>query len=87
MQTDYSSRCNILAQVWMDYRHNEDFQDFVAYNDLGLPLAYAIAEGIVSTAPQAEIYINETFDLLLGAMELEDEGFDSLEDLLTRYSG
>jgi len=80
--TPFSSRCAILADLWMNYRNDEDFQDFVEYNDLGLPLAYAIANDIVSSKPLSDQFINETFDLLLASLEVEDEGFESLDNLL-----
>jgi hypothetical protein len=70
----------------MDYREENDFEDFVQYNDLGLPLAYFISEDIVKSTPRAEIYINETFDLFILALEADpDEDYESLEDLLVRY--
>ena len=68
----------------MNYRDDEEFLDFIEYNDLGLPLAYALANGIVEKATSAaETLIDETFELLLGALEIpQDEGFESLDDLL-----
>lgn len=66
----------------MNYRDDEEFMDFVEYNDLGLPLAYAITNTIIQPTPQAEAMINETFDLLLGALGFEDTGFENLEELL-----
>lgn len=79
--TPYSSRCDILSDLWMNYRDDEDFGDFVQYNDLGLPLAHFISEGIVSNTPMAEQYINETWNLFVGALELEDTGFTTLEEI------
>jgi hypothetical protein len=73
----------MLADLWMNYRGDEEFNDFIEYNDLGMPLAYAIANNIVEKTAMAETLINETFELLLAALEIpEDEGFDSLDDLL-----
>ena len=84
--TSYLNKCAILGQLWMDYREETDFEDFVQYNDLGLPLAYFISEEIVKSTPRAEIYINETFELFILALEADpDEEYESLEDLLIRY--
>jgi hypothetical protein len=81
--TPFETKCSILADLWMDYRDNEDFVDFREYNDLGLPIAYAISNDIVKSLPMAEQFINETFDLLLAALEIpEDTGFETLDDLL-----
>jgi hypothetical protein len=84
--TTYKNKCDILGQLWQDYRDETDFEDFVQYNDLGLPLAYLISQEIVKSSPQAEIYVNETFELFLMALEADmDEDYESLEDLLVRY--
>lgn len=80
--TPFSNRCDILAEVWVNYKGDPDFEDFISYNDLGLPLAYAIAVDIVHSTPKAEMFVNETFDLLLSALGVEDTNFESLDDLL-----
>lgn len=80
--TDFRTKAEILGDLWLDYREDEEFKDFVDYNDLGLPLAYAIANGIIDSSPMAEQFVNETFRLLIGALKIEDTGFDSLSDLL-----
>lgn len=80
--TTYFSKCEILADLWLNYRQDEEFADFVEYNDIGLPLAYVIANDIVKSTDLAERFINETFELLLAGLEIEDTGFESLDDLL-----
>ena len=82
IKTTYEAKCEILGELWIQYKHDEEFEDFIEYNDLGLPLAYAISGGIVHSTPIAENFIEETFELLLSGLEMEDEGFDSLEDIL-----
>jgi hypothetical protein len=82
--TPYSNKCEILAELWLNYRNDEDFQDFTEYNDLGLPLAYAIANDIVKSTEMAQRFIEETFDLLLAGMNLEDTGFDTMDDILSQ---
>jgi hypothetical protein len=68
----------------MDYRSDEEFQDFIEYNDLGLPLAYAISAGIVEATELSSNFVNEAFDILVEALGLEDTGFESLEDMLDK---
>jgi hypothetical protein len=80
--TTYSDKLAILADLWLNYRDDELFNDFVEYNDIGLPLAYIIANGIVDTSDIAERFINETFDLLIAGLEVEDTGFENLDELL-----
>jgi hypothetical protein len=82
LTTTFENKTSILAELWLNYRAEEEFQDFCEYNDIGLPLAYAIANGIVQTTPLATTFIEETFALLVEALGQEDLGFDSLDDLL-----
>ena len=80
--TPYFKRCEILGELWIDFRDDEAFEDFIEYNDLGLPLAYIISEKVAESTPISESYVNETFDLLLEALNVEDTGFEGLEELL-----
>ena len=82
--TNFISKCNILSDLWMDYRADDQFADFVQYNDLGLPLAYAISEGIVEKTEASSTFINEAFDILLAALSLEDTGFETLVEMLDK---
>lgn len=81
-ETPFDIKCNILSELWMEYRTDEQFRDFVDYNDLGLPLGFAVSEGLVVPNENAIAMINETFVILLATLEIEDQGFDSLDDLL-----
>ena len=81
--TPFETQCMILADLWMNYRKDSDFQDFLEYNDVGLPAAWLIAEELCTPDHKLKGMIEETFLLLLKALEIEeDTGFDSLEDLL-----
>lgn len=80
--TSFELQAAILAELWMNYRNDEEFQDFIEYSDLGLPLAYAIDAGIVVATPEAQNFIYESFALLLEGLDLEDTGFETLDDLL-----
>jgi hypothetical protein len=81
-KTSFENRMQILAELWLNYRNDENYEEFIKYNDLGLPLAYAIAEGIVETTPPAENFINETFELLLAGLGVEDDDFENLDEIL-----
>lgn len=83
MSTGIDKRCEILSELWMSYKDQAELSDFIAYNDLGLSLSFSINEDIVKTTPLAESYINESFDLLLEAMGLEDRGFNSLNEIFS----
>ena len=83
-QTPYSNKTEILSELWMNYRNDVDFVDFIEYNDLGLPLAFAFASDIATPTEMGTRYVEETFSLLLEALEIEeDTGFETLDDILS----
>jgi hypothetical protein len=83
METSYENKVAILADLWLNYRQDEEFLDFIEYNDLGLPLAYAINESIIETTELASHFIEETFSLLLEGLEIpEDQAFEDLDEML-----
>ena len=81
-ETTIENKAGILSELWMNYRDDVEFADFIDYNDLGLPLAYAIANGIVDLSPKASDFIQETFDLLLASLGIEDTGFETIDDVM-----
>lgn len=87
-ETTFDNKAGILADLWQDYREDEEFADFIEYNDLGLPLAYAVANGIAESNPMIAQFIEESFRLLLLGLEIkEDTGFEVLEDVLSAPMG
>jgi hypothetical protein len=82
MANDFSNKVSILAELWMNYRDDDQLKDFVEYNDLGLPLAYFIMNELVLPTKQAELYIEETYGLLIASLEADDIEYDSLDELL-----
>lgn len=82
MTTDYAKQIEILDEVFMGYRYDENFEEFIDFNDAGLPLAHLINDGIVESTPMAEELIRESFGLLLELFSIdEDTGFKSLSDI------
>lgn len=81
-------KCEILGDLWLNYRGDEQFEDFVEYNDLGLPLAYAFTEELAKPTEIAEKYINESYSLLAESLGLSDtEIYGSLDDMLDQAVG
>jgi hypothetical protein len=66
----------------MQYRDDEEFRDFIQYNDLGLPLAYASSVNLITLSKEAESLINETFEVFIAGLNVEDTGFEDLAELL-----
>jgi hypothetical protein len=88
VKTKFKNKCAILADIWLNYRDDQEFADFIEYNDLGLPLAYAIESGIVEKTERAKSFIEETFELLLAGLGIEeDTGFEDLEEVLEAENG
>ncbi len=84
--TPLHKRCEILADLWVGKETDPEFKDFIEYNDLALPLAYAIANKIIKIDYDNERlngFIDEAWELLVEGLGLEDIGFDSLEHLLS----
>jgi hypothetical protein len=80
-ETTSENKALILSELWLGYKTDDNFEDFFSYNDLGLPLAYAVANGIVKATEVSDRFINETFNLLLASLEVEDQGFEELDDI------
>lgn len=84
--TSFDSKLEILAHLFLNYSGEEELKDFMEYNDIGLPLAYATHQKMATPTDKGIPYIEEAFDLLLGALGVEDTGFenwDSIEAILS----
>ena len=78
---DFADKTGILAQCWIDFRDDEHFETFVEYNDIGLPMAYYVAEGLVKElTPLGEQYIDESFSMLLSVLEVEEQEVEFLPE-------
>ena len=78
----FENKVTILAELWMNYRDDEQLKDFIEYNDLGLPMAYFLMNELVLPTQQSEVYINETYNLLLASLGADDVEYESLDELL-----
>ena len=83
MTTPYDIKYAILSDLWTQYKTDKEFADFFEYNDLGLPLAFMIEQKIVESTPVAQVYIEETFELLVESLGLDpEEEYESIEEML-----
>lgn len=83
MATTFENKCAILSDLWLNYKDNEELQDFVEYNDLGLPLAYLIHTELVSVNESGISYVDETFNLLCKGLGVDlDAEYESLNELM-----
>lgn len=80
--TDFTKVCEILGVLYANYKEDEEFKDFIDFNDLGLPLAYFASEKLCEVSDDGARYIMETWALFLKGLGLEDTGlWDNLEDV------
>ena len=78
----FQNKVTILAELWMNYRDDDELKDFIEYHDIGLPLAYLLMNEIVLPSEQSAIYINETYDLFVSSLTVEDKEWQSLDEML-----
>ena len=80
--TSFQNMCSILGELWMDYKSDKYFKDFIEYNDIGLPIAFLVDNELVEPTQLARQYVYETWDIFLAALEIShDTGWESLEEL------
>lgn len=78
-KTEFPIVCEILGKFWLDVKGEAAWAEFIRYNDLGLPLAYALTQGIVEATDLTEGFVNETWLGLLKELDAVDKGFMSFE--------
>lgn len=82
VMTDFSNICDILGFLYSQYREEEEFVDFIQFNDVGLPLAYFAREHLMNPSDDGVRYILETWSLFLQGLGLDDTGFTDLDSVL-----
>jgi hypothetical protein len=79
---DFADKTGILAQLWIDFREDENFTAFMEYNDIGVPMAYYMAEGLVTgLSPLGEQYIEESIDMMFKLLEITEEEVEELHEI------
>lgn len=82
MTTDFSKRVEILGEFYFTYRDDVELKDFIYFNDLGLPLAYLASEELCEVSEDGVQYINQTWDILMTSLGIEDIGFEDLDNMM-----
>ena len=88
MKVTLKDRFEVLGQFWISfikeqeyfqYKYDE-FKEFFDYNNIGLPLAFCLSQGLVRELdPKGEEIINESFQSLL---EIMDISVSDIEEVL-----
>lgn len=88
VEDNFEGICSILAELWNDYREEEEWVQFAQENDIGLFLAYIMQEGYVRAdglTSAAKAHISDTWDVLCYAIDANPEGeYDTIEELFER---
>jgi hypothetical protein len=80
--TSIESQFDILSNFYLTYKNDNHLKEFMDFNDIGLPLAFLVSERLCEPTELALIYVQETFNMLLAVMGIQDIGFNSLDHLL-----
>jgi len=67
-RTPFSNQCDILAELWTSRKNDANYADIMNQGDLGLPLAYAISNGIIEVNHRATLFVKETFATFMWAL-------------------
>ncbi len=86
MTTDFSKIRDILGQFYFNYRDDKDLGYFIEFCDIGLPLAFLSSEGLCEISDDGNMYIAETWQMFLSALDISDEGFDNLEQIFEKVN-
>ena len=85
--TDFTRMCEILGSLYANYKQDDDLKDFIEFNDLGLPLAYLASENLCEVSDDGARYITETWALFVQSLDLEDTGFETLDQMFSATEG
>lgn len=80
---DNISKADIIVQFTQDQFVNEEYDEFFNYNDLGVPIAIALSNGLVNLTEEGEALINETWKDLCELFDADpEEEYESIDDLM-----
>ena len=79
---EFADKTGILGQLWIDFRDDENFSAFMDYNDIGVPMAYYVAEGLVNGLTDlGKQYVEESIDMMFKLLEITEAEVDELDEI------
>ena len=81
--TPFFTTCQILGELY--HSKIDLFREFIEYNDIGLPIAFLNAEGLIMVRDDGIRYVQETWELFLAELGLDDVGFQNLDEVLELF--
>jgi hypothetical protein len=85
---DIQDKCDIIEQFMREHMLHEafeedDVEEFINYNDLGIPLAQGVSYGLTNLTSEGQVVVEETWEALCFLLEVDStEDYESLQDLL-----
>ena len=67
------SKTKTLADLWVVTEHQESWDKFRQWANIGLPLALAVEAGMATLTESGQAVIDETYSMLLKVMELDED--------------
>jgi len=81
--TPFSDRVRLLTDFYMEYSGTDEWSDFFAIQDLGIPAAVLVWNGAATLTDMGMGFVNESWVALCDALEIEPEAFyEEIEDMV-----
>ena len=80
---DQTKKIAVLADLYLNYRDEDQFKMFADYHDIGLPIAHLVHTGLCTMTKEAEIYIEETYGALIAALGVDsNKPYQTIEEMV-----
>lgn len=77
-------KAQIIAEFVVANIGVDEFEDFFAYNDLGIPLALSLKDDLCTITEKGVEVINETYSDLCSYLNIDDEyEYKSVDDFMS----
>lgn len=86
---ELQNKASILAELWITLRYRPEWGEFFRFNDVGLPLSFALEGALVTeTTPLGTRLVEETFVMLCQLLGLPPEHtYYDLDDMFLLAGG
>jgi hypothetical protein len=86
---EIETKCKIIEEFVREYFlkdifvDDEEVQDFIAYNNLGIPLAQSVSYKLATPTPEGFSLIEETRNFFCSVFNVDSEGeYEDLDEFL-----
>lgn len=85
MSTSFSTKCEILAEVYLESSWNEQLSDFRTLHDIGLPLSYLIDKELATATDRGIQFVEATWFALCESLFVNPEAtYKDSNDLIAK---